>query len=89
MLCSAGDICLHKRGTAPPARVFLMDQDRRPIMTDKTERPNPETTPDELTSDERRRKIDSDVGLSPAAEQSGAAALANVGKPKASELFRE
>jgi hypothetical protein len=45
-------------------------------------------TTDLSKAEEAERRIDSDVGLSPAAEQ-GASAAANLGRRKGSELFRE
>lgn len=45
-------------------------------------------TTDPATAAEEEREIDSDAALSPAAEQ-GASALANIGKPNGSELFRK
>ena len=62
------------------------------LPKDETEKDS-SLTPTEATTDpaaaaEEERDIDSDAGLSPAAEQ-GASALANVGKPNGGELFRK
>jgi hypothetical protein len=62
--------------------------------------PNDETetegslTPTDAKTDpaaaaEEERKIDSDAGLSPVVEQQGGAAIANIGKRRGSDLFRE
>ena len=50
----------------------------------------PETSADHEKAREDERKVDSDPGLSPAIEQQGGAALANIGKRRAADsLFRD
>lgn len=50
----------------------------------------PETSAEHEKAREDEREIDSDSGLSPAIEQQGGAALANIGKRRASDsLFRD
>lgn len=50
----------------------------------------PETSADHEKAREAERKVDSDSGLSPAIEQQGGAALANIGKRRAADnLFRD
>lgn len=49
-----------------------------------------ETVVDHEKARETERRVDSDSGLSPAIEQQGGAALANIGKRRASDsLFRD
>jgi len=68
--------------------------DAEGLPADETET-EPSPTPTEADTDpvdvERaERRIDSDSGLSPAIEQQGGAALANIGKPRAADrLFRD
>ena len=64
------------------------------LPDDETET-DPSPTPTDADTDpaeaeEAERQIDSDSGLSPAIEQQGGAALANIGKPRAADrLFRD
>ena len=44
---------------------------------------------DPAQAEEEERQIDADAALSPAVEQQGGAALANLGKRRGSELFRD
>ncbi|WP_309643760.1 hypothetical protein [Phenylobacterium sp.] len=62
------------------------------VPKDQTET-RPSLTPTDASTDpaaaaEEERRIDSDAGLSGAVQQGGAA-IANIGKPRGSELFRE
>ena len=71
-----------------------IDASRQPEGLPQDEREtDPSLTPTRATTDRAKteseeRRIDSDVGLSPAAEQ-GASAGANLGRRNGSELFRE
>lgn len=63
-------------------------------MPDKTETSCPaseaETSaaPRPKDAQDQANRIDADAGLSPVVEQQGGAAIANIGKRNASELFR-
>ena len=48
-----------------------------------------DATTDPAAAQEEERRIDADSALSPAVEQQGGAALANIGKRRGSELFRD
>ena len=63
-----------------------LPQTAREVETSLT--PTDATTDPAEVEDEERR-IDADSALSPAVEQQGGAALANIGKRRGSELFRD
>ncbi|MDP3495829.1 MAG: hypothetical protein Q8R82_22195 [Hyphomonadaceae bacterium] len=56
-------------------------------MPDPDKAPEEANDPDEAA--EKRKQVDFDSALSSAVEQKGGAALANIGKRRGSELFRE
>ncbi len=63
-----------------------LPQDEREIGASLTPT---EAKTDPAEAEEEERKIEFDSGLSPAVEQQGGAALANIGKRRASDLFRD